>query len=244
MSDLLAVTGVTKTFSGLRAVDDVSFTVEAGEIVGLIGPNGAGKTTLFNVIGGRLPCDTGSVVFDDDDITGWPPHRIARRGIGRTFQLMRPFGSMTVLDNVTVPAATGVTSIVEAREQARSVVDRVGLSDQVDDLAEALPTAARKRLELARALALHPRLLLLDEVLSGLTPAEREPLLTLLLDIRGEGVSLLLVEHVMAAVMRLSDRILVLHHGQLLASGTPSEVTSDPQVIEAYLGEEDLLAGS
>lgn len=241
---LLEVSALSKSFSGLQAVDDVDFTVERGEIVGLIGPNGAGKTTLFNLIAGRLPSDTGRVSFDGEDITGWPPHRIARRGIGRTFQLMRPFAAMTVLDNVTVAAAATQPRLTPARKLAVDVVDRVALGPVAEDLAGSLPTAARKRLELARALALNPRLLLLDEVLSGLTPAEREPLLELLLEIAAEGRALLLVEHVMAAVMRLSQRVLVLHHGQLLASGTPSEVTSDPDVIEAYLGEEDLLAGS
>lgn len=243
LRSLLEVVGVSKTFSGLRAVDDVTFTVEHGEIVGLIGPNGAGKTTLFNMINGRLAPDSGAVVLDGEDITGWPPYRIAQHGIGRTFQLMRPFAAMTVLDNVTVPAAT-MSSLEDARRTAGALIERVGLGDMRDDLAGSLPTAGRKRLELARALALEPQVMLLDEVLSGLTPAEREPLLQLLLEIRDEGPALVLVEHVMAAVMRLSDRILVLHHGKLLASGTPSEVTNNPDVIEAYLGEEDLLASS
>ncbi|MBY5162120.1 ABC transporter ATP-binding protein [Salsipaludibacter albus] len=241
---LLEVTHLSKSFSGLRAVDDVDFQVEAGEIVGLIGPNGAGKTTLFNLVAGRIPVDTGRVVFDGEDITGWTPHAIARRGIGRTFQLMRPFASMTVRDNVTVAAASSSPRLETARELADAVLDRVALAGMADEFAGALPTAARKRLELARALALDPQLLLLDEVLSGLTPAEREPLLELLVEIADEGRALLLVEHVMAAVMRLSQRILVLHHGQLLAAGTPDEVTSDPDVIEAYLGEEEQLAGS
>jgi branched-chain amino acid transport system ATP-binding protein len=241
---LLTVSSLSKSFSGLRAVDDVSFTVAAGEIVGLIGPNGAGKTTLFNLVAGRIPSDTGRVEFDGEDITGWAPHRIARRGIGRTFQLMRPFAAMSVLENVTVAAASMDPHLATARERAGEIVARVDLGQYADDDAGSLPTAARKRLELARALALDPQLLLLDEVLSGLTPTEREPLLQLLLDIAAEGRALLLVEHVMAAVMRLSQRILVLHHGQLLAAGTPEEVTNDPDVIEAYLGEEDLLAGS
>lgn len=238
---LLQVSGVNQAFSGLQALRDVTFEIASGEIIGLIGPNGAGKTTLFNAITGSIPPETGRVVFDGTDITGWPPHRVARAGIGRTFQLMRPFASMSVLDNVVVAAST-VDDSREARGRARDVIDRLGLDHLADRPAGSLPTAGRKRLELARALALEPKLLLLDEVLAGLTPTERQPLLELLLEIRDEGHTLVLVEHVMAAVMRLSDRILVLHHGELLADGTPEEVTSDDDVIEAYLGEEDLLA--
>lgn len=238
---LLQVSGVNQAFSGLQALRDVTFEIASGEIIGLIGPNGAGKTTLFNAITGSIPPETGRVVFDGTDITGWPPHRVARAGIGRTFQLMRPFASMSVLDNVVVAAST-VQGSGEPRGRSRDVIDRLGLDHLADRPAGSLPTAGRKRLELARALALEPKLLLLDEVLAGLTPTERQPLLELLLEIRDEGHTLVLVEHVMAAVMRLSDRILVLHHGELLADGTPEEVTSDDDVIEAYLGEEDLLA--
>ena len=238
---LLEVSHVNQSFSGLQALRDVTFEIGSGEIIGLIGPNGAGKTTLFNAITGSIPPASGRVVFAGTDITGWPPHRVARAGIGRTFQLMRPFASMSVLDNVLVAAST-VRDSGQPRTRARDVIDRVGLEHLTDRPAGSLPTAGRKRLELARALALEPKLLLLDEVLAGLTPTEREPLLELLLEVRDEGHTLLLVEHVMAAVMRLSDRILVLHHGELLAEGTPEEVTSDDDVIEAYLGEEDLLA--
>ena len=241
---MLDVTAVSRSFSGLQALSDVSFSVEPGEIVGLIGPNGAGKTTLFNVIAGRLTPDTGTVRFEDRDITGWPPHRIARAGIGRTFQLMRPFASMSVLDNVAVAALSRDRDRRVAEERSRTIIGRVGLDHVADRPSGSLPTAGRKRLELARALALDPRLVLLDEVLAGLTPSERQPVLELLLTLRDEGLTLLLVEHVMAAVMKLSDRVLVLHHGKLLASGSPQEVTSDPAVIEAYLGEEMFLAES
>jgi branched-chain amino acid transport system ATP-binding protein len=238
------VRSVSRSFSGLRAVRNVSCEVAEGEIVGLIGPNGAGKTTLFNVISGQLQPEHGRVRFGGQDISAWPPHRVARAGIGRTFQLMKPFANLSVRDNVTVAALAMGASMQGAEERADSVAERVGLGHVRDRPAGKLPTAGRKRLELARALALEPRLLLLDEVLAGLTPAERQSVIELLLQIREEGLTLLLVEHVMAAVMRLSDRILVLHHGELLASGTPREVTRDPAVIEAYLGEEMLFAES
>jgi branched-chain amino acid transport system ATP-binding protein len=241
---LLTVSGVGKTFSGLEALSDVSFEVVEGEIVGLIGPNGAGKTTLFNCIAGRLPPTTGTIWFRDRDVTGGPAHAIANLGIARTFQLMRPFASMSVRDNVTVAALSKGYAMAEARERAGALVERVRLSRYAGEVSGALPTAARKRLELAKALALEPELLLLDEVLAGLMPGERDPILDLLLEIRDEGVTLLFVEHVMAAVMRLSDRVLVLHHGKLLAAGTPREVVSEPAVVEAYLGEEMFLADS
>lgn len=221
---------------------DVSFNVDEGEIVGLIGPNGAGKTTLFNAIAGVIPPDDGRIRFAGRDITGWPAHRVARAGIGRTFQLMRPFPSMTVHRNVLVAAAISSRDPDAAVETTEEVLARLRLHDVADRLAGELPTAGRKRLELARALALDPKLILLDEVLAGLSPAERQPVMDLLERIRDEGRTLLLVEHVMAAVMKLSDRVLVLHHGELLAAGTPEEVTADEAVIDAYLGEEELLA--
>ena len=239
---LLRVEGLTKTFAGLVALRDVSFEVEPGAAVGLIGPNGAGKTTLFNVIAGTFAPTSGTVMFDGTDITGWRPHRIARAGVGRTFQLMRPFPALTVRSNVVVAALQRHGSQVAAERAADAVLERLGLSDRSGQPAGTLPTAGRKRLEVARALALVPRLLLLDEVMAGLLPAERQPVIDMLRDIRAEGTALLLVEHVMAAVMALSDRVLVLHHGELLAGGTPQEVTSNPAVIDAYLGEEMLIA--
>jgi branched-chain amino acid transport system ATP-binding protein len=234
---LLEVRGVGKSFSGLRALHDVSFDLEAGKTVGLIGPNGAGKTTLFNIIAGVFPPDSGRVKLGDTDITGWPSYRVARRGVGRTFQIMKPFLSLTVLDNVTVAALQKHRKKAQAREAAAEVVERVGLGPWADHEASVLSTAGRKRLELARALALEPSLLLLDEVLAGLVPSERAKVIELLKEIGQDGVTMLLVEHVMSAVMALSDHILVLHHGELLADGTPEEVTGDEQVIEAYLGE-------
>jgi branched-chain amino acid transport system ATP-binding protein len=238
---LLRVEAVTKTFSGLTALDSVSLEVSGG-IVGVIGPNGAGKTTLFNVIAGSAKPDTGRVLFNDADITGYPPHRIARMGLARTFQLMRPFYSMTVSSNIACSALAHNKSKSQAALVADGVIERVGLGAWKDAFPAQLPTAARKRLELARALALQPGFLLLDEVLAGLLPSEREPMIDLLKQLRAEGLVIMLVEHVMAAVMALSDEIVVLHHGELLASGPPEAVTGDPRVVDAYLGEEFLIA--
>lgn len=239
---LLAVQGISKSFRGLKALSDVSFEVEQGSILGIIGPNGAGKTTLFSAISGGLRPDTGTVSFDGTDVTGWPDHRVARAGFVRTFQIMRPFTSMTVLDNVAIATSTHTRSRQAALREAGGVVERVGLGRYRDQMSSALPTAALKRLELARALALRPRLLLLDEVLAGLVPVEREPVIRLLGELRDEGITMLFVEHVMAAVMRLSDEVLVLNQGQVLATGTPDVITKDQRVIDAYLGEENLVA--
>ena len=236
---LLDVQGASKAFGGLQALDSVSLEVEQGNIVGLIGPNGAGKTTLFNVIAGVLEPDEGKVFLEGQDITGWSAHRVAHQGVGRTFQLMKPFSSLSVLENVSVATLQRQHNREEARQTAREIVERVGLEEWADKDASVLSTAGHRRLELAKALGLSPSLLLLDEVLAGLVPSERDKVVQLLKTIRDEGVTMLLVEHVMSAVMELSDHILVLHHGEMLASGSPEEVTNDPQVIEAYLGEED-----
>jgi len=242
---LLEVTNVSKSFRGLRAVDDVSFTVEEGSILGIIGPNGAGKTTLFNCVAGAVSPDTGRVHLGGTDLTGAAPHKVSRAGMARTFQLMKPFGSMSVLENVAVAAMAHGTPRRTATGTAADVVDRVGLGHWRDARSDGLPTAGLKRLELARALASRPRVLLLDEVLAGLLPAERAPVMELLETLRSEdGVTLVFVEHIMAAVMRLSDSVLVLEQGRVLTSGSPQEVTSDPRVIEAYLGEEPTGAGA
>jgi ABC-type branched-subunit amino acid transport system ATPase component len=234
---LLEVAGLSRAFGGVRAVHDVSFGVDAGQVVGLIGPNGAGKTTVFNLIAGTLRPDAGRVVFDGRDITGQPTHRVARLGLARTFQLTRPFLGLRVLDNVAVAALARAGGLGAARDRAVGILRRVGLERWSEQPAAVLSTAGRKRLELARALALDPRLILLDEVLAGLVPTERQRMLEVLRDLRQSGLALLFVEHVMSAVMAVSDEILVLHHGELLASGPPGAVARDPRVIGAYLGE-------
>lgn len=238
MSHLLEVTNLSKYFRGLAALNNVSFTVDPGEVLGIIGPNGAGKTTLFNCIAGTLPASAGSVVFEGTDTTSWSDSKLANFGLVRTFQLMRPFGSMSVLENVTVAALVREKNFKEASAVAANVLVQVGLDHYSYRRSADLPTAALKRLELARALALEPKLLLLDEVLAGLVPAERQPVIELLKQIRDGGTTLLFVEHVMQAVMQLSDRVLVLNHGEKLALGTPAEVSSNPEVVEAYLGDE------
>ncbi|SCE66476.1 amino acid/amide ABC transporter ATP-binding protein 1, HAAT family [Micromonospora coriariae] len=236
---LLRVDGISKSFKGLRAVDEVSFEVAEGSILGVIGANGAGKTTVFNLIAGALRPDTGRVYLGGKEITGHAPHQVTSAGMTRTFQLMRPFYSMTVLENVTIAVLAGGAAKRTARTAAAELIDRVGLGRWRDSATEGLPTAALKRLELARALASKPRVLLLDEVLAGLVPAERAPVMELLERLRTEdGVTLVFVEHIMAAVMRLSDSVLVLDLGRVLTSGPPQEVTRDPRVIEAYLGED------
>jgi branched-chain amino acid transport system ATP-binding protein len=236
---LLRVNGLRKSFKGIAAVNDVSFEVAEGSILGVIGPNGAGKTTMFNLVAGAMKPDSGTVHLGDQDITGQPPHVIAAAGMARTFQLTRPFHSMSVLDNVTVAVLAGGGSRRRARDTAADVIERVGLGLRRDSPSESLPTAALKRLELARALAIKPKVLLLDEVLAGLVPAERSPVMDLLEHMRNaEGITLVFVEHIMAAVMRLSDSVMVLDLGEVLTTGSPEDVTRDPRVIEAYLGEE------
>lgn len=242
MNSILEVKDVSKEFGGLVAVNGVSLHLGEGEILGIIGPNGAGKTTLFNLVSGALPVDRGEVVFDGEPISGLASHQIARRGLVRTFQVVKPFGGLTVLENVLVGAFLRRPEPDAAESHARDILRRLGLLESADRPAKGLTLVARKRLELARALATEPRVLLLDEVLAGLTPTESAQMVSVVRSIRDGGVSLVIIEHVMAAIMALSDRIAVIHHGELLAADTPERIARDRQVIEAYLGEEFQIA--
>ena len=233
---LLSLAGVSIAFGGLRAVQAVSLSVRPGTLSALIGPNGAGKTTLFALMSGFLRPDSGRVHFDGRDITGQAPHLNARAGMTRTFQIVQPFAAQTVRENIAVGAHLHLRARGEALAAADAVAQRVGLAALLDQPAGELTVAGRKRLELARALATRPRLLLLDEVLAGLNPQEIADMIPVVRSIAASGVTVLMIEHVMQAVMNLAEHVWVLAQGQLIASGTPAEVTSDERVIEAYLG--------
>jgi len=238
---LLQVTGVSKRFGGLVAVNDVSLHVEPGEIVGLIGPNGAGKTTLFNLISGFHVPDAGKIRFDGHNLAGRAPHEICHLGMSRTFQIVKPFPEMTVLDNVMMGAFKVSRRPRAARDKALSVLELLHFADWAERRAGDLPVAGRKRLEIAKVLATEPKLMLLDEVMAGLTPSEHNRMIDTVRLIRDSGVTIVIIEHVMPVIMNLSNRIYVLHHGQVIAAGRPDEVANDPTVIEAYLGEEMAL---
>ena len=238
----LVARGLTKRFGGVLAVANLELSMAEGDILGLIGPNGAGKTTAFNLLSGFLAPDAGDVHFRGRSLVGLKPHAICRAGLARTFQLVRPFPRLRVLDNVLVGALARHPDAGQARARARTVVARVGLADKAEAAASTLTLAERKRLELARALATEPALLLLDEVMAGLNASEVATLVDLVRDIHADGVSILLIEHNMRAVMALSRRVIVLNFGEKVAEGAPAAIARHPKVVEAYLGEEHVGA--
>ena len=235
---VLEIKNLVKDFGGLRAVNDVSFHIDEGEILGLIGPNGSGKTTIFNCINNYFPISSGNIFFRGVNITGMKTHKICRLGIGRTFQVVKPLARLTVLDNVTASAFSRANSIKEAKKEAEEIVAFCSLTRERDKLAKSLPIGGRKRLEIARALATRPKLLLLDETAAGLNPSEVDQAIALIEKIRENGISILIVEHIMKVIMSISDRIHAINFGQTIAEGTPENVANNPAVIEAYLGEE------
>ena len=239
---ILSADKLTKNFGGLVAVGNLSFEMEKGEILALIGPNGAGKTTVFNCLSGFLNPDEGDVIFEGKLLGGLQPYQICQLGMARTFQIVKPFPTISVLDNVMVGALSREKSTAKAKKRSLEIIDFTGLSSMAAKEAQGLPLPSRKRLELARALATQPKVLLLDEVMAGLNPTEVDELIALLKKINRQGISILLIEHVMRGVMALSQRVIVISYGIKIAEGTPEEVVKDKEVIEAYLGKEFLSA--
>ena len=234
---MLEVEGLSKRFGGLMAVQGISLSLAEGEILGLIGPNGAGKTTFFNCVAGAMAPTSGRVRIQGQDVTGQKAHKVCGAGIGRTYQIVKPFAGLTVRDNVMVGALNRAGSLAEARRFTEEALEITGLAAIAGDLASSLPLPRRKRLEVARALATRPKVLLLDEVMAGLNPSEVERAVLLIRAIRDSGISVLIIEHLMRVIMAVSDRIVVMHHGEKLAEGVPNEVMADPRVVKAYLGE-------
>jgi branched-chain amino acid transport system ATP-binding protein len=240
----LEVKELSKHFGGLKAVNKVSMSVKENEILGLIGPNGAGKTTFFNLLTGYYLPTNGTILFEDHDVTNIaPPHRRSRLGLVRTFQVVKPFTNLTVLENVMVGGFSKTNSTADCHDKALQVLELVGMSRRKDTIASSLTPAERRRMEVARALAAEPKLLLLDEVMAGLTPTEISEFIAIMRHLKEEmGFTLLMIEHVMAVIMTIAERILVLHHGELICEGTPDSVCCNQQVIDAYLGEEFQIA--
>ena len=233
---MLELSNVSIHFGGLKALGDVTLSVRQGEIVGLIGPNGAGKTTLFNVVTGFIRADKGDVLFEGKSIGGWPPPNICEAGVCRTFQIVKVFRQATVLDNVIAGGLVRGIGLRKARSSAQKILEELGLGHRAMDLAGNLPIGQRKLLEMARALATQPRLLLLDEVMGGLTPTEINEVMKIIRRLRDQGITIFMIEHIMGAIMRLSDRIVVINMGEKIAEGTPEKIAHDPVVIKAYLG--------